>query len=290
MNRYLDPKNDIAFKKVFGTEAHKPLLIEFLNACLHLEGEDTITDLSYLTPEQTPFVYGEKYSIVDVKCRDQKDHQFIVEMQNKTVPEFVKRVQHYAAHSYASQLQQGDRYTKLKPIVLFAIVNHNLFQKDAEKELVSQHKTLNIRTLKQELTGISYAFMNLLNAPKKPQECHTLEQKWMYVLKHVTKEKEPAFQDAHIMEAYTTLEQFNWTADEYDCYVQSMLRQQTEVAAEEEKYNKEKEEGEKVGLEKGEKKAKLKIAQTMLAEGLSVDKVEKMTGLTKEEIREKLVR
>src|SRR4051812_24407979 len=67
---FADPKTDLVFKRIFGTEAHKNLLIALLNDLLGLDAPHRIVDLEYLTPEQVPHLDGHKLSIVDVKCLD----------------------------------------------------------------------------------------------------------------------------------------------------------------------------------------------------------------------------
>src|SRR3954453_14061681 len=78
---FADPKTDFVFKRIFGSEVHKPLLIELLNALLELEGDHRIADLEYLSPEQHVPVEELKLSLVDVKCLDQRGRHYVVEMQ-----------------------------------------------------------------------------------------------------------------------------------------------------------------------------------------------------------------
>jgi predicted transposase/invertase (TIGR01784 family) len=95
MGRYLNPTNDVSFRKLFGTEKHKPLLISFLNSILVLEGERKIKKVEFLSKDQAPLIKQTKTSILDIKCTDERNVQYIVEMQNKSIPAFVKRTQFY---------------------------------------------------------------------------------------------------------------------------------------------------------------------------------------------------
>ncbi len=79
--KYLDPKNDLAFKKIFGQEKHKKIPIAFLNAVFNLEGADEIIDLTFLSPVQLPEIQMRKESIVDVLVQDQKGSKYVIEMQ-----------------------------------------------------------------------------------------------------------------------------------------------------------------------------------------------------------------
>lgn len=81
MQRFLDPKNDFAFKHVFGSEQHKDITIDFLNSVLHLENDKKIASIEFLNPSQAPLYAGHKISMVDISCRDQRGVNYIVEMQ-----------------------------------------------------------------------------------------------------------------------------------------------------------------------------------------------------------------
>ena len=80
-SKYLNPKNDIAFKKIFGSEDHKDLLIDFLNGVLNLTGDKIIEQVDFLNPIQAPKTFGAKQSIVDILCKDARNIRYIVEMQ-----------------------------------------------------------------------------------------------------------------------------------------------------------------------------------------------------------------
>mgnify|MGYP001195549195 CR=1 FL=1 len=90
-SRYLDPKNDLAFKKIFGTEKHKRIPIAFLNAVFNLQGSERIADLEFLNTIQPPEIEARKESIVDVLVRDQNGSKYIVEMQVAKLEGFEKR-------------------------------------------------------------------------------------------------------------------------------------------------------------------------------------------------------
>ena len=81
MKRYLDPKADLTFKKIFGE--HKDLLISLINALLPLKEDEQVEEVEYLTPELVPDIFLGKHSIVDVRCKDVKGRQFLVEMQDR---------------------------------------------------------------------------------------------------------------------------------------------------------------------------------------------------------------
>src|SRR3990167_2934886 len=130
MSKYLDPKTDIVFKKIFGN--NKPLLKSFLNAILPLPDDRLIEDLTYLTPEQVPALPALKQTIVDVKCIDMQKRTFIVEMQIQWVTAFMQRVLFNTSAAYVHQLKKGEAYESLSPVYGLALLGHKLMDDDAE--------------------------------------------------------------------------------------------------------------------------------------------------------------
>ena len=114
--KFVDVKNDVAFRKVFGNENRKEVLISFLNAILLFQNNNKIVDVTILTPYQLPELKGGKVTIVDVKAKDQSGQYYIVEMQVAEVDGFDSRVLYYASKSYSAQIQRGDDYEKLRPV------------------------------------------------------------------------------------------------------------------------------------------------------------------------------
>lgn len=112
--RFLDPKNDFAFKQIFGTEKHKDILIHFLNDILKLKGEQAVTDVTFLTPIQDPDIAAKKQSVVDVLCQEESGRQFVIEMQVARTTGFKERAIYYASKAYTSQMVKGGQYEHLK--------------------------------------------------------------------------------------------------------------------------------------------------------------------------------
>ena len=127
MKRYLNPCNDAAFKKIFGTVEHQACLISFLNSVLELTGLKEIQTVKFLDPYQAPLIDGKKISFIDVLCTDQRGIFYIVEMQIMEVESFEKRVQYYASKTYVSQQNRGEAYPRLNQVLFLAICNYELF-------------------------------------------------------------------------------------------------------------------------------------------------------------------
>ena len=115
MGKYLNPRADLTFKKVFAD--HKDLMISFLNAMLPLPDDGQVTSIEYLPFELIPTMPLKKDTIVDVRCEDQRRRQFIVEMQMIWTADFFKRVLFNSSKAYVKQLRSGEDYSDLQPVI-----------------------------------------------------------------------------------------------------------------------------------------------------------------------------
>lgn len=121
MGKYLDPRADLTFKKVFAD--HKDLMISFLNALLPLPDDGQVTSIEYLPFELIPTMPLKKDTIVDVRCEDQRRRQFIVEMQMIWTADFFKRVLFNSSKAYVKQLRSGEDYSDLQPVYSLNLIN-----------------------------------------------------------------------------------------------------------------------------------------------------------------------
>ncbi len=281
VGRYLDPTNDLAFKKVFGTEEHKPSVISFLNAILNLAEGKRIIDVQFLTKEQIPLRSDAKFAVLDVRCIDQKGHQYIIEMQSRLEKHFTKRCQYYAAHNYVSQAYRGKDFSELKPVIFLAIVNHMLFPDD-DQNVISCHHTLDVKTHKHRLKDVCYYFVELPKFNKKEHELETIQDQWIYYFKNWNQTLDiPAnLHDQAVIEAYQAIEKFNWSRAELDEYIKTNMARTS--------YEENLKDQHEVGMRKGEKKGKqeekLAIAKTLLELKYPVDEIIKITGLNTEQL------
>ncbi|MFM8454835.1 MAG: Rpn family recombination-promoting nuclease/putative transposase, partial [Gammaproteobacteria bacterium] len=130
MSKYLDPKADIVFKKIFGQ--HPDLLKSFLNALLPLPEDGLIEELEYLPVEQVPVIPVLKNTVVDVKCKDVQGRIFIVEMQMQWTDSFLQRMLFGASQAYVRQLGKGEKYESLNPVYGLGIVG-SIFEPKTEE-------------------------------------------------------------------------------------------------------------------------------------------------------------
>ena len=127
MARYLDPKADLTFKRIFGE--HPKLLISFLNAVMPFEPGRYIEEIEYLSAEMTPDNPAKKFSVVDVRCTDNFRRQFIVEMQTRWYEAFMNRIVFNAGKAYVKQLGRSEDYHLLQPVYTLSILNRNFDKK-----------------------------------------------------------------------------------------------------------------------------------------------------------------
>ena len=171
--KYLDPKADLTFKKIFGE--HPDLVMSLLNALLPLEDEQEIKDISYLSPERTPITEEGKDSIVDVYCTTSDGRQFIVEMQMYWSTNFMQRVLFNSSKVYVSQLKKGEPFERLQPVYSLNLID-DVFEPQME-EYYHYYRLVHDRDTKKVIDGFHLVFVEL---PKfKPQ---TMTQKKMRAL------------------------------------------------------------------------------------------------------------
>ena len=155
--KYLDPKADMTFKKVFGE--HEDLVISFLNSLLPFESEDElIKSVEYLNPELVPLNPLKKDSIVDVRCKDSRGRQFIVEMQMMWTSEYKQRVLFNASKAYVSQLECGQDYDLLHPVYSLNMVND--IYSDSE-DYYHDYRIVEIAETNEVIEGLRFIFIEL---------------------------------------------------------------------------------------------------------------------------------
>ena len=158
MSKYLDPKADLTFKKVFGE--HKNLVISLLNAMLPLSDDEQVVSIEYWPAEKIPDrTEAEKYSIVDVCCKDNKQREFIVEMQMSWTDSFKKRVLLNASKAYVAQTEKGMNYESLQPVYALNFVNA-VFQKDVD-DYYHYYHLVHDRYTDKVIDGLHLIFIEL---------------------------------------------------------------------------------------------------------------------------------
>ena len=171
--KYLNPRADLTFKRVFGE--HPDLVMSLLNALLPLAANQEITDIEYLPSEMVPDNPLRKNSIVDVRCKDKQGRQFLVEMQMIWSPEFRQRVLFNASKAYVRQINIGEEYELLQPVYSLNLVNE-IFEPELEG-YYHHYQMIHVENTDKVIEGLQLIFVEL---PKFTP--HTFSEKKMQVL------------------------------------------------------------------------------------------------------------
>ena len=289
LSKFLDPKNDFAFKKIFGTEKNKDILIHFLNDMITFKGNGTIKEVTFLKTIQDPETAATKTSIVDILCKDEKGNQYIVEMQVAKEKGFEKRAQYYASKAYISQMHVGGEYYDLKEIIFLAISDFTMFPK--KKNFKSDHVILDKESYENDLKDFSFTFLELPKFNKSMDELTNIVEKWIYFFKHAEDTSENDLEkiighDEIIERAYEELNRFSWNQEELLTYDQAEKYEGCYIASMAQKYDEGMEKGVKIGIEKGREERDKEIAKAMLFNGIDLEIIAGVTGLCLNEIKE----
>ncbi|MBF0592935.1 MAG: Rpn family recombination-promoting nuclease/putative transposase [Nitrospirae bacterium] len=293
--RFVDVKSDIAFKRVFGNENKKEILISFLNAVLGLSGDREIGDLEILNPYQVPKIEGLKDTILDIRAVDKRGVTFIVEIQVQKKKGFEKRVLYYTSKAYVGQLEKGEDYPKLNSVIYIGIVDFEIFKGD---NYLTRHLILNTETLNHELRDFEFNFIELPKFTKGQDEIESIIEKWVHFIKNAySLEMVPKCADfVEIKEAYEIANEITWSKKELEVYEYWQIRLQDERGALENSFDEGKLEGKREGriegriegLIEGERKGLIKGIEGMLEIKYADKGLELMDGVRALESVEKL--
>lgn len=275
--QFLNPCNDVAFKKIFGSEEHKNVTISFLNSILDYTGQNAITHVQFLNTEQKGILPDKKDNILDILCTDQNGNKYIVEVQVARVDEFDKRIVFYGAKTYAMQLGATQSYRILAPVVAISVLDFVYFKDKPDYKSI--HLLLDKKTHAHDLKELSFAFIELPKFHKQAHELVTTEDKWIYFLKNIRKEDEipTALNSAELKEACQAVNRMTWTEEEYNVYEKAIIAADDAQG----KIDFARKDGE----EKGKIEGKIEMARNLLKLGnFSIEDIVQASGLTKADI------
>jgi predicted transposase/invertase (TIGR01784 family) len=277
MGKYLNPKADLTFKKVFGE--HEDLVMSLLNALLPLDEGKRIEHVEYLPAELVPENPLKKNSVVDVRCRETGGRHFIVEMQMNWNNEFKRRVVLNASKAVVKQLNKGEDYTLLQPVWALNLINDVGFDAGPD-EFYHDYAIVNVNHTDRHIEGLRFVFVEL---PKfKPQ---TIKEKKMAVLwlKFLTEIDESTEEvDAELLEnpdtaqALQILEKSAYDDSQLYAYEYFWDAVVNERVAIEGGYKR----GMADGMAQGEHNKALEAARCMKADGMPAELIAKYTGLS----------
>ena len=279
LSRYINIYTDFAFKKVFGTEANKDLLISFLNQLMGLTGDSEITDVTYLNPEQLGDNINERRAVYDVYCSTGNGEHFIVEMQKAKQDHFKDRALYYSSFAIREQGTKGSILKpwdyKLMPVYVVGILN---FVMDEDDEEVITRVTLKDDRNREFNKNLQFIFIEMPKFTKEEPELETFLDKWLYVIKNISRldDKPQALTEGIFKKLFDVAEISQFSKLDRAEYEESLkvFWDFSNVLST----------AERKGRAEGERETNLRNAKNLKALGVDVETISKATGLTRKEI------
>lgn len=291
--RFLDVKTDYAFKKVFGSEESKDILISFLNAVIDFADNVKISDLTIVDPYQIPIIKGMKDTYVDVKAVLSNGSRVIIEMQVLNVEGFEKRVLYNAAKAYSMQLHKSEAFAGLEPVIALTITDFEMFEDI--KEIITYFRLIEKETLIQYSDDIELIFIELPKFTKKEHELETITDKWIYFIKHAgSLEYIPeTLKEAPIDKAFQIANTAGLSEEELEIQHKRRdfiwLQKGALDKAKKDGWKQGFAEGIVEGIAEGIAEGKLQIARNLKKENVDIHLIAKATGLPVEDIEQIIV-
>jgi predicted transposase/invertase (TIGR01784 family) len=284
--RFINPKTDFAFKRIFGSSESKNILKSFLNALIY-EGKPMIEDLEILDPALASKLPGLKDTYLDVKAKINDGKTVIIEMQVLNVSSFAKRVIYNAAKTYATQLGRGEGYTKLKPVLALTITDFEMFEND--QDVISHF------VFKQTKRFFDYPdpeielfFVELPKFNKTLEELETITDQWIYFMKNAPSLEivpETMGEISEIKQAFAIANEANLSRAE----LEDLEKREMFIEDQRNLIVRGQQEGRQQGLDEGRQEGMrekaLEIAKQLL-DVLDDQTISEKTGLTSEDIQQ----
>nr|WP_295398403.1 Rpn family recombination-promoting nuclease/putative transposase [uncultured Prevotella sp.] len=289
--RYISLLTDFGFKRIFGTKPNKDLLINFLNSLF--DGFQVIKDVKYLNSEHVGDVFAERKAIFDVYCENERGEKFIVEMQNAYQKYFKDRSLFYSTFPIREQAPKGAEWNfQLEHVYTVALLNFDLEEEAFDKNDINHDVgLLDKKTLKVFNDKLSFKYVEIAKFNKTEEELDTLYDKWLYVLKNLSRldERPSALKEKVFTKLFEEAEIAKFTPTELKEYEDSLkayrdVKNSIDTALEkgrEEGLAKGLEKGMAKGLEKGREEGMAKGMEKGLAKGLEKGREE---GMEKEKL------
>jgi len=283
--RYINPFTDFGFKKIFGEELNKDLLIDFLNELL--KGEQSIKTLSYKKTEHLGATEIDRKAIFDLYCENDKGEKFIVEIQKTKQKFFKDRSIYYSTFPIAEQAEKGDWDFGLKAVYTVAILDFTFDDEDRDKTVVTHVQLMDTKKKEVFFKKLTFIYLQMPNFNKTETELETRFDKWLYIFKNLPKlqERPQKLQERVFEKLFNIAEIAKFTPTEVEAYEESLktyrdLKNSLDTAREEGLS-----EGLAKGLAKGRTESQKQMAEIMLKNNEQEEKIAYYTGLTITEIQ-----
>lgn len=282
--RYLDPRADLTFKRVFGE--HPELVKSFLNALLPLKAGDEVKEVEYFPAELMPETPLRKYSIVDVRCWDVRGRQFLVEIQMVWSPEFLLRVSFNDSKGCVRQVGKGKDCRLLQPVYSLNL-STEVFKPDVI-EYYHYYRLVHVEHTDRVIDGLHLVFVELPKFTPHSYAERKMQVLWLRYLTEINekmeKMPEDLLADPLVKKAVEVLEESSFSPAQllgYEKFWDAISVERTLYNSGERKGRAE---GRAEGLAEGERKQQLAIAGNMKSLGVAPEIIAKATGLTLDEI------
>lgn len=284
--KYINPFTDYGFKKLFGEEPNKDLLLDFLNELLKDE-QGKITNLTYLKNEHLGTTELDRKAIFDLYCENERGEKFIVELQKSKQNFFKDRTVYYSTFPIREQAKRADWNYELKAVYTIAILDF-IFDEDKNEPDKYRYdiKLTDNETQKVFYDKLTYIYLEMPKYNKKIDELETRFDKWLYIIRNLNKlDRVPDKLREHIFEKlFETAEISKFTQDQVRSYEDSLkyyrdLKNSLDTAKQEGI-----ELGIEQGIEQGLKQGRLEMIKEMIAKGVDIQTISSISGLSQDEI------
>lgn len=269
--KYINPFTDFGFKKLFGSEFNKDLLIDFLNQVL---GErEQIKDLTYLNTEKLGKTQSDRKAIFDLYCENEKGDRFIIELQNVPQLYFKDRSIFYATFPIQEQAQKGNQWDyNLKAVYTIGILNFSFA--DTQERYLREIKLIDKATREVFYDKLSFIYLEVPRFKKEEAELITQFDKWMFVLKnlHQLQDRPKKLQEKVFEKLFKQAEIAQLTPEDMITYEESLKTYWDNYSVLQTARN------------EGKQEERIEIAREMKKDNQPIGKIMKYTGLTKEQI------
>ena len=309
--RYISLLTDFGFKRIFGTDPNKELLINFLNSLF--DGEEVIKDVKYLNSENVGDVYTERKAIFDVYCENEQGEKFIVEMQNAYQTYFKDRSLFYSTFPIREQAPKGSDWNFcLKKVYVVALLNYKMSDEAFDStDTIHTIALMDTKTNKVFNAKLMFKYVEVGRFDKTDEELTSLSDKWMFVLKNLSRldNRPSSLREKIFTKLFDAAAIARFSPNELREYEDSLkayrdIKNSLDTAKEEgraegreegraegrEEGRKEgraegREEGRAEGREEGRAEGIAMVAKMMYAKGIDVDVIASMTGMTIDKIK-----
>ena len=275
--KFYDLTNDTVFKLVFGNPANKRILVCLINALLKYEGKDKICEITILNPADDAEFMGDKTTYLDLKAKDRSNRHYNIEMQVDVPKSWPKRALYYASKLYTSQLEEGEKFPKLRKTLSISLLKGNLFQETKKLHNIYRFRNDDDGSLLgDELIDLHFLELSKFDK-EKPRALSTRFEKWLHIFRFGEMYKDGAI----LLNESLCSEEGIKEAVQAMCNANKDKRARMLIEGHEKwKLMHESD------IEEARIEVKLSIAKKLKANGVDLETIQKVTDLSKEEIEE----